>query len=538
MTDLRSRTARTSRLIGATLGLCVAMGVVSTGAQATTLRWSYSGDVATMDPQALRETFSREFVHNIMEPLVSYDEKMKIEPALAERWEMPSNTVWRFYLRKGVTFHNGNAFNADDVLFTFNRGRQPTSPFKGNVNQIKEIRKVDDHTIDIETTGPHPLLLRDLPAMLIIDEDWAKEHGSDAAVDPSKGEESYMTRHAMGTGPFILESYQPDAKTVLKANTKWWNYANREHNLDEVVFRPIKSSATRVAALLSGELDLIIPAPLQDMDRINNNSGTRVIEASALRSIFIAMDMKSDELRVTNVKGKNPLKDIRVRKALYQAIDVELIVKRVMRGHAAVSSVIMSPFINGYDDRLNGRLLPYDPATSKVLLAEAGYPDGFQIGLDCPNDRYINDEAICVALVAMWAKIGVDVKLTAQTKGTHFKKMLGGNSDLFMFGWASATTLDAFSFIKDIFHTPDGSYGNWNPGGYSNARIDELTGIIAVETDETKRNEYIYEAFAIAKKEISHLPLHAQTVVWAARDNVNVVMTPINVLWLKWVKMN
>ena len=525
-------------LLAAAACLSIALTTMSLPIAAKTFRWSYSGDVATMDPQALRETFSREFVHNIMEPLVSYDEKMKIEPALAERWEMTSPEVWRFYLRKGVTFHNGNAFTSDDVVFTFERGRQERSPFKGNVNQIKAIRKVDDHTVDIETTGPHPLLLRDLPAMLIIDEDWAREHNAADPVDPSQNEESYMTRHAMGTGPFILESYQPDDKTVLKANTQWWNYANREHNLTEVIFRPIKSSSTRIAALLSGELDLIIPAPLQDLKRIESNQGTRVLEAPALRSIFIAMDVSSDQLRVTNIKGKNPLKDIRVRKALYQSIDVDSIVKRVMRGHATASSVIMSPFINGYDERLDGRLLPYDPDAAKALMAEAGYADGFQVGLDCPNDRYINDEAICVALATMWAKIGVDAKVTAQTKSKHFKKMLAGNSDMFMFGWASATTLDAFSFVKDIFHTPDGSYGNWNPGGYSNARIDELTPIIAVETDEAKRNEYIYEAFAAAKEEISHLPLHAQTVVWAARDNVEAVMTPINVLWLKWVKMN
>jgi len=519
------------------LAAAIAIASMAVPAGANTFRWSYSGDVATMDPQALRETFSREFVHNIMEPLVSYDENMKIEPALAERWEMTSPTVWRFYLRKGVTFHNGNAFTADDVLFTYERGRQPTSPFKGNVNQIKAIRKVDDHTVDIETAGPHPLLLRDLPAMLIIDQDWAREHGATNPVDPSAGEESYMTRNAMGTGPFILEEYQPDSKTVLKANTEWWNYTEREHNLETVIFRPIKSSATRVAALLSGELDLIIPAPLQDIDRINANPGTRVIEAPDLRSILIGMDVSSDQLRVTDVQGRNPLADLRVRKALYQAIDIDSIVKRVMRGHATASSVIMSPYINGWDDRLAGRLLPYDPDAARALLAEAGYPDGFQVGLDCPNDRYINDEAICLALVAMWAKIGVDVKLTTQTKGNHFKKMLAGNSDMFMFGWASATTLDAFSFIKDIFHTPTESYGNWNPGGYSNARIDELTPIIAVETDEQRRNELIYEAFSISKEEISHLPLHAQTVVWGTKDNVEAVMTPINVLWLKWVKM-
>jgi peptide/nickel transport system substrate-binding protein len=538
MTTVRSRSPRGASLLVAALALSTTLGAAMAPAHANTFRWSYSGDVATMDPQALRETFSREFVHNIMEPLVSYDRNMRIEPALAESWEMLSSTVWRFNLRKGVKFHNGNPFTADDVLFTFNRGRQETSPFRGNVNQIVDIRKIDDHTIDIETDGPHPLLLRDLPAMLIISEAWAREHNAADPVDPTKGEESYMTRNAMGTGPFVLKEYRPDSQTVMVVNTDWWNHENREHNLTEVIFRPISSAATRVAALLSGEMDLIIPAPLQDLDRINRNPGTRALEAPDLRAVFIGMDMKSDELRVTNVQGKNPLKDLRVRKALYQAIDIDSIVQRVMRGHARASSIIMSPYLNGYDERMDGRLLPYDPDAAVKLLEEAGYPDGFQVGLDCPNDRYVNDEAVCLALLAMWAKIGVDVRLNAQTRANHFRKMLGGDSDMFMFGWASATTLDAFSYVKDIFHTPDGSYGSWNPGGYSNPRVDELMPLIAVETDEAKRNEMIYEVFSTTKEEISHLPLHEQTVVWAARDNVEAVLTPINTLWLKWVKMN
>ncbi len=521
----------------ASLASAVAMAAAPVAAEANTFRWSYSGDVATLDPQALRETFTREFLHNIMEPLVSYDQNMQIEPALAESWELLSPDVWRFNLRRGVTFHNGNPFTADDVIFSFLRGSSEGSPFSGNVNQIVEIRKIDDHTIDIVTKGPNPLLLRDLPALLVFDEEWVRANNAADPVDPSSDEESYLTRNIMGTGPFMLDEYIADTRTVMTANPNWWNDANKVHNLTEVIFQPIASDATRVAALLSGEMDLIIPAPLQDLTRIDRNPGTKVLEAPALRAVFLAMDMASDELRVTDVEGANPLKDIRVRKALYQAIDVDTIVARVMRDHAEVSSVIMTPFINGYDERLDGRLLPYDPEESQRLLAEAGYPDGFQVGLDCPNDRYINDEEICVAITAMWAKIGIDAVLTAQTRANHFKKMLGGDSDIFMFGWASATTLDAYSFVKDIFHTPDDSFGNWNPGGYSNARIDELSSMIAVETDEAKRNEMLYEAFSISKEEISHIPLHTQTVVWAARDNIEVTMTPINVLFLKWVRV-
>jgi peptide/nickel transport system substrate-binding protein len=282
---------------------------------------------------------------------------------------------------------------------------------------------------------------------------------------------------------------------------------------------------------------MIFPAPLQDIDRINRNSKTRVLEEPELRTLFIGLDLKSNELRQSNVKGKNPLKDKRVRQAMMHAIDVKLITSKVMRGHAVPADVIMAKDLNGYDPRLAGRPA-LDPAAAKKLLAEAGYPNGFSVGLDCPNDRYVNDEEVCVAVVAMLARIGIDAKLLAQNKNNHFKKMLGGNSDMFFFGWAAATTLDAHGYLKDIMHTPDGSRGTWNPGGYSNPRVDELEKLVAIEVDDKKRNELIYEAFKIHKEDIAHLPLHTQTLVWAVRKGVDVVLTPINVLWLRWVKVN
>ncbi len=520
-------------LLAAMTGALVAL---TAPASAKTFRYAYQGDAATMDPQALRETFTREFVANVMESLVRYGENMQPEPALAVSWKVISPAVWRFKLRPNVTFSNGNPFDADDVIFTHKRASDPKSPFKGNVAALKEIRKVDSHTIDIDTGKPYPLLLRELTSMLIFDKEWVEEHNA-AAAPSVQQQESYLTRHALGTGPFILKSFQPDVKTEFDANPNWWDNPNKRHNLTKVIFRPIKSDATRVAALLSGEIDLIFPAPLQDLARINRAAGTKVLEAPALRTLMIGLDLTSKELRHSNVKGKNPLKDIRVRTALYQAIDIEAIKKKVMRGHSVPAAVIMAPGINGYDARLEGRL-PFDPASSKKLLADAGYADGFSAGLDCPNDRYINDEEICTAIVAMWAKVGVKISLTAQTKAKHFKKMLSKQSDMFVFGWASSTTLDAHSFLQNIMHTPGNNKGNWNPGGYSNAQVDKLEGLVAKETDRAKRRALISEAFSIHKKEIGHVPLHTQTLVWAVRDGIDVIQPPNNVLWLRWVRKN
>ncbi|XWN31498.1 MAG: ABC transporter substrate-binding protein [Devosia sp.] len=501
-------------------------------AAAKEFTWAFQGDVQEMDPQARRETFTTTFIGNIMEGLVRYDVNMRAEPALATEWELIEPTVWRFKLREGVNFHNGNPFTADDVVATFDRGKSPDSFFRGGLINMKEIRKVDDYTVDVETVQPYPLLLNDLTNLLIFDREWLEEHDALAPVDPAKGEDGYTMRHAMGTGPFKLMEYRRDDRTVLDANEDWWDDANKTHNLTRVIFRPISSDATRVAALLSGELDMMFPAPLQDINRVNATPGYKVVESPELRTLFMGFELGNDELHKSNITGKNPLRDLRVRQAIMQAIDIDLIVEKVMRGHATPASVIMPAALNGYDDRLNGRLLPYDPDAAKALLAEAGYPDGFSMGMDCPNDRYVNDEEVCVAMVAMLARVGIDADLTAQTRANHFPKIQDGLSDFWMLGWAASTTLDAHNFLTNMMVTPDGSKGAYNPGDYSNARVDELEPMIAEETDPQKRADMIYEAFQIHKEEIGHLPLHTQTNVWAMRDGITVNQPANGVLQL------
>ena len=525
------------RLALACAAAAVAMIGVSDPAAAKTFRWAYQGDAAEMDPQARRETFTDAVIANVMEGLVRYDENLKIEPELATRWELLSPTVWRFYLREGVKFHNGNPFNADDVITTYKRGTDESSPWKGALIAVKDIRKVDDFTVDVETHAPYPTLLSDLSNMLIFDQEWLAEHNALDPVDPGKGEEGYTIRHAMGTGPFILESYRPDDQTIMVVNPNWWDNADKKHNLTKVIFRPIKSAATRVAALLSGELDMMYPVPLQDIGRINKTAGYEVLEAPALRTLFFGWRMSADELPSSNIKGKNPLGDLRVRQAMFQALDMDTIKAKVMRGHSEIVGVIMSRFLGGYHSGMDGRVLPYDPEASKKLLAEAGYPDGFEVELVCPNDRYINDEAICVAAVGMWAKVGVKVKLNSMPKAKWSPTLRQGNADMFMLGWAASTTLDAHNVLINLAHTWDGKKGVYNPQGYSNKRLDELTDLIGKETNPEQRQLYINEAFKLHKEEIGAIPLHSQTLVWGIREGVKLAQPANNVLMLRYVQM-
>jgi len=511
-----------------TLGLAASWGL-----QAETLRLAYRSDVATLDPQGLRETFTTEFLASIMEPLVRYDRRLQPEPALAERWERLSPTLWRFYLRRNVTFSNGNRFTADDVLFTFRRGSHPTSPLRGNISGIVNIAKVDDYTVEVETDGPYPLLLRELTSMLIFDLEWVEENGAAATANPGREGGGFLARNILGTGPFVVQRYQPGAECVLTSNPNWWDNPNKTHNLTEVRFQPLRSDATRVAALVSGQVDLILSVPLQDIDRIRRTPGIRVLEKPSLRTLMIGMNVASTKLR----NGiPNPFKDIRVREALYRAVDIDTIVSKVMRGRATPASAIIGEGVNGYDPRLEGRI-PYDPARAKKLLAEAGYSEGFTVGLECPNDRYVNDEAICTSLVGMFAKVGVRVNLRAQTKARYFQEILGGSPDLFVFGWASADTLDAQSYLKDILHTRGGAKGSFNIGRYSNPRIDALEPLASRESDPAKRRDLIRQAFQLHKDDIAHIPLHSQQVIWAARSNIEALQIPLDAIWLRFVRI-
>ena len=515
-------TTMKNSLMIATAAMALGFGALAAGAG--TLRMADQTDIAAMDPHSMTESNTIGFLHHVYEPLVRYDTDLKVEPALAASWEVIEPTRWRFHLREGVTFHNGNPFTADDVVASISRASDASSPVKSNLPAVAQAEKVDDLTVDLVLTGTDPILLNYLTNIYILDKEWMEEHDALLPADVRKGKENYAVANSNGTGPFMLESRTPDAKTVLVVNPSWWD--EPKHNLTRIEFTPIASDATRIAALLSGELDFITPAPLQDIERINRADGVSVIEAPELRTIMIGFN-HGDTLHDSNITDANPLKDARVRRALNLGIDMDLIRQKVMRDKSRNAGLLVAPPVPGYDAMLDQRP-PADPEAARALLAEAGYPDGFEVGFDCPNDRYVNDEEICQAVTAMWARLGVDANLNAQTKGKHFEKVLGGGSDIYMVGWATLPMLDSYSVLSALLHTPSGRMGAWNPGGYSNARIDELTAAVGVELDQEKRTSMMTEALGIAKEEAAILALHQQPIAWAVRDGVSLAVTADN----------
>jgi len=507
-------------------------GLAAGMVQARTFTYADQGDALSMDPHMLNESLQLSVLGNVYEALIGHSKALKLQPELATDWKQTSPTVWRFNLRKGVKFHDGSPFTADDVIFSYERARGDGSDMKTYVGQIKEIRKIDSHTIDIVTLEPFPILPNVVPLWYIMSKSWCEKNSATRPVDVRKGTENYASTHANGTGPFMLKSRQPGVRTVLAANPGWWS--KPEHNVTEAVFLPIANAATRVAALISGEIDMMEPVPLQDVQRLQRDPNLKVLQGPELRTIFLGMDQKRDELLFSTVKGKNPFKDRRVRQAFYQAIDIEAIRTRIMRAAATPSGLMVAPGINGFDSALNKRL-PYDPAGAKKLLADAGYPDGFGVTMNCPNDRYVNDAEICQAVTVMLARIGVKVDLLAEPKATYFPKVLSRNTSFYLLGWTPGT-YDSHNPLFSLMSTPgEGGQGQFNLGSYSNARVDQLTREIASETEATKRQTLISEAFKTHQDDIGHIPLHQQMLTWGMKKNIELVQLADNFNYLRWV---
>ena len=526
---------RLSRGVAAlAVAVLTVFAVPASQADAKTFRWSFQGDVAMMDPYGLLESMTIGFLSNIYEPLIRRAADLTLEPALATEWEATGPNVWRFNLRQGVHFHGGEPFTADDVVFSFERMQKQGSDFVSLAATIDEVIAVDDHTVEIRTSTPDPVLPDKLTIIGMMSRGWAEANDATDPVDIRAGRENFASRHANGTGPFMLVSREPDVRTVLAPNPDWWDDA--KHNVTEAIFTPIGSDPTRVAALLSGELDFAYPVPLQDFRRIEASPGLKLLRGPELRTIFLGMDQTRDVLLESSVTDANPFKEKRVRLAMAKAIDEDAIAKKIMRGAATPTGIMVGPGIRGFDPSINDRW-ETDLKGAKALMAEAGYPDGFTIGMDCPNDRYVNDEAICQAVAAQLAKIGITVNLLAQTKSKYFAKVLSYDTSFYLLGWTPAT-VDAHDALFNLIMTRgERGQGKFNLGGYSNPDVDALAKSAGSEMDSGARSEHLSEAFALVKEDVGYIPLHQQQLAWGVRDTVTLSQRADNIFELRWVQI-
>ena len=519
------------RLKFSALMLGAAMALAATAADARAVKWARAADALTLDPHAQNEGPTIAFNGQVYEALITRDNANKLVPALATSWKLVDPTTWEFKLRQNVKFHNGDAFTADDVVFSFQRALAPTSDYKGYLANTKEIVAVDPFTVQLKTTGPNPLVPDNLTTVYVMSKKWAEANNATKPQDFKNKEENFAVRNANGTGPFVLVSREPDVKTVVKRNDAYWDRGASPLEITELTLTTIKQDATRVAALLSGEVDVVQDVPVQDIERLKASPNLRVTEGPENRSIFLGFDVGSKELASSDVKGKNPFADVRVRQAVNGAINRQAIQRVVMRGQSVPAGSIVGPFVNGYKKEYDNVGAP-DVAKAKGLLAAAGYPNGFSVSLHCPNDRYLNDEAICQASVGMLGQIGIKVNLLSQSKSLHFPALQNLKSDFYLLGWG-VPTYDSDYIFSYLYHTREGTRGGWNGTRYSNPEADKLIQSLSNETDLAKRNATITQIWEKLLPDQVYVAIHHQMLAHAMKNDINVPVRPDNIIFFK-----
>ena len=521
-----------------TLGLAAVLACSASFASAETLRWARAGDSLTMDPHAQNEGPTHALAHQIYETLILRDMEGNQIPSLALSWEPKEEdpNVWVFKLREGVTFHDGATMDSEDVVFSFERAKSTNSNMKELLASVTEIRATGPHEVEIVTDGPNPILPANLNDIFIMDKGWTEANNAVEVQDVEGGEDTFSARNVNGTGPYMMVSREPDSKTVLQAFDGYWGKDEFPMEITEIIYTPIQNAATRVAALLSGEVDFIQDVPVQDLERVAAADGLAVKTAPQNRVIFFGMNMGDEDLASDNVDGKNPFSDVRVRQAVNMAIQRDAIQAVVMRDQSIPAGMIAPPFVNGWTsemDKVPGGTF----ADAKALMAEAGYPDGFSITLNCPNDRYINDEAICQAAVSMLAQINIDVNLDALPKAQHFPLINNLETDFYMLGWG-VPTYDSEYIFNFLVHTKGDEYGSWNGTRYTNPELDAKIVSLASETDLRQRDATIADIWTQVQEDVLYIPIHHQVLNWGMADKVNTIVAPNDRALFKYFTFN
>ncbi len=511
----------------ALLSLLFAAFISNTSAK--TIRYATQDEPQTLDPHSASLAVTTRLLSNVYEGLVGRDKNFKLVPWLAVSWSQPDALTWRFKLRPNVKFHDGALLTADDVVFSMDRALSANSQFKSTVQGVARAKKIDELTVDLIMREPNPVLLNHLFGFRIMNKAWAIKNHSANPQNYTDKEDTFSSRNANGTGPFMLKERQTDVRTVLIAHSNWWNKASPEKgNVTEVILLPIKSNATRAAALLSGEVDFVNDPPPQDIARLKSVADVKILEGLEARVQFLMFDTHRDELLYSNVKGKNPFKDVRVRQAIAHAIDIQAIKAKVMRNLSLPIGAIITSTDQGYSKDADKRL-PLDRDKAKKLLAEAGYANGFAVTLDCGNNQPAAD--ICQSISPMLAQIGIKVTPNIVPTSNYFSKLQKFDTSFYLLSWGTPTS-DALSTLQYLLRTNDGrgtGNGDGNYGRYSNPKFDQLVDAFKVEPDMKKRDALIRDALLLLNAELPAVPLHQAIIPWAMRKNVTAVFPPNSV---------
>lgn len=508
---------RQKKLLSLVLSLTLLLGVffglgMPAQAEDDQLVIGMASDILSMDPYRYDEGPTNQFMRHIFQALVMIDQDLVFQPLLAESFEQSEDGLtWTFNLRKGVLFHDGSELTSKDVKASMELANNPDSPsaFSIYTGAIKEIETPDDYTVIFHLKAVDTIFLFELSNVYILK--------AENIVDKTEEE---IADNPVGTGPYVFVEQVKEDHIDLKYNEDYWG---EEPEFKNVRFRPISNPATRTATMLSGEIDFMMDVPVRDADRLANAEGIELLTRQGLREIYVNLDARPDSPHFPD--GDNPMANVKVREAMFLAIDRETIIKNVMNGHAYRMNSIVP---QGYVGEEDLDMPEYNPEKAKELLAEAGYPDGFEITFDAPNDRYVNDAEIAQAVAAYWEKIGIKVNLNLMPKANFFKhiSVREENTMALMTGWSDAS-VDGISLLKDMVHTYDKeiNYGSVNRGHYSNPEVDKLIEEAMAEPDMEKRAELVKEANKLSAFEYPVLPLHYEEDSYAIKDTLDFTPT-------------
>jgi peptide/nickel transport system substrate-binding protein len=423
-------------------------------------------------------------------------------------------------------------------VFSIERALAPPSQRQFVLKGVTSVRKVDPLTIDFVLSAPDAVLPQKLMLVAMMSKSWSIAHGVQRAQDFNARQETYAVRNANGTGAYRLERYEPDIRTVLKAFPQWWNRGDADNgNVDEVSFVTIRSDATRLAALHSGEVDLVLDPPYQDVDKLRREPELSVTEIGDIATDYLAFDQSHDSLPGVapgpDGRPRNPFKDLRVRRAAYQAINIDLVIQKVLRGLARPTGSLLAPVFGSLPE--HETRLRYDPVRARSLLAEAGYPDGFDVTMDCVNAAF--REHVCQALSAMLTQVGIRTTLRTSPGTQFFPMITQGKVSLAEFGF-TGTADDAWQSLNGLLHTWDETGGGtFNGGRYSNPELDALIDSIHAERDAGRRRALVSSALRLAEDDVAYVPLYRRTLTWVMQKKVHVTMSPDDAIAVRWVNI-
>lgn len=509
------------------IALVAGMGlqaILSTTVAAETLRYAGATAPLTLDPHATNDFVTAAIARQTYESLVELGPESGLVPGLATDWTYAGEATWRVTLREGVTFHDGSALTPEDVQFSVMR--QASAPrYRSLFGGITAVNIIDDQTVDIVTATPDAVMPVKMTRLFIMSRAWAETNGvTEVPALGNDATEAYSLRHANGTGPMILDTQIPGEKTVFVKNDDWWG--NFEGNVDRAEYTAISSAPTRLAALLSGEVDLITDVPLQDIERIEASDGFKIVEGPQRLFMELEMDGTRDVALATYDKAGNPLeanpfKDVRVREAITLAVDTNAIVERVMRGHATPLSMPSAPGFYGYQPQLE-KEKTVDVARAKELLAEAGYPEGFATTLNCPLGRYVNSEEICRGVASLMARIDIDVTVNGMVWPEFAKMLVNGPDSSFHLIGAAGNSGDVQDTFAAVLHSRDAETGlgqqNW--AMWSSPDFDAVYTELVQTFDPAEREALYEKGLKIAQDEFHAVYLHQPFLTWAMKTGV------------------